>query len=106
MITAFWLIVIVLFFILEAMTFNLITIWFAVGGIAALITSYFKTNFIIQGNSFVTVTVISLEATRPSIKKYLKVKSVRTNLDPVVGKEGVVIVPIQTDDLGRLHLAG
>lgn len=102
----FWLVIIILFFILEALTFNLITIWFALGGIGAFITTYFTENVILQCVIFVIVTFISLVGTRPIIKKYLNVKTVRTNLDAVIGKIGVVTEGIKKDELGRVKIAG
>ncbi|MDD2490343.1 MAG: NfeD family protein [Bacilli bacterium] len=102
----FWLLVIIIFFVLEAVSFNLVTIWFAVGGIGAFITTYFTDNTLMQFIIFVGVTVISLISTRPVIKKYLKVKSVRTNLDAVIGKVGIVTQKINKDQLGRVKVDG
>jgi membrane protein implicated in regulation of membrane protease activity len=105
-VAVFWLLVIIIFFVLEAVSFNLVTIWFAVGGIGAFITTYFTDNTLMQFIIFVGVTVISLISTRPVIKKYLKVKSVRTNLDAVIGKVGIVTQKINKDQLGRVKVDG
>ena len=43
---------------------------------------------------FVTVTVVTLIATRPIVKKKLNTKTVKTNADRCIGQEGVVIEEI------------
>lgn len=47
-----------------------------------------------SGDRFVTVTVVTLIATRPIVKKKLNTKTVKTNADRCIGQEGVVIEEI------------
>ncbi len=86
----FWIILAVVLGIIEAGTVNLVTIWFAVGALAAFITSLITESFLIQLSVFTVVSVICLVITRPLIKKFVREKSVPTNADRIIGAEAVV----------------
>ena len=55
-----WFVLIFAFLIIEALSFNLITIWFAFGSLCAFISTYFTDNLIIQIVVFTFFTIISL----------------------------------------------
>ena len=57
-----WFVLIFVFLIIEAMSLNLITIWFAFGSLCAFISMYFTENIVIQLIVF-TISMITLEAT-------------------------------------------
>lgn len=101
-----WLILVLVFLVIEAITFNLITIWFALGSLAAFISAYFVDNTSIQIIVFVIVTTLSLIMTRGMIKKLISQKPIRTNLDVVIGKTGIVTKEIRTHEIGRVKIAG
>lgn len=71
-----WLIVIVLALIIEAMGPQIVSIWFAVGGVAAFILSLCGLDISVQIIAFVAVTVVSLIATKPIVAK-LKKRTIR-----------------------------
>ena len=56
--TLTWLILIVLFVVLEGVTVSLVSIWFAVGAAAALIASAFSTSVTLQLTVFVVVSAV------------------------------------------------
>ena len=89
-----WLSLIVLFLIIEAVSFNLLTIWFAVGSLASLITSFFTDNIQIQVIIFIVTTIVVLLCLRPFAKKYIKAKHQPTNVDMNIGATGVVLEEI------------
>lgn len=95
--TIFWLIFAVVMGILEACTVQLVSIWFAVGGVAACITSLFTDSIIIQVVVFVAVSAIALAATRPLVKKMKNRRSEPTNADRYIGKQAIVIQAIDND---------
>jgi membrane protein implicated in regulation of membrane protease activity len=103
--TMFWIIIIIVSLIIEALTFNLITIWISLGGLAAWISSYFTDNSAIQIIVFFVVTIVSLLSTRKLVKKFVS-NDVKTNLDDVVGKKGIVIKEIIDDEVGRVKVMG
>lgn len=67
-----WIAVTVIAIIVEAVSAQLLSIWFALGGIAALITSLFTDSIAVQIIVFVAVSVISLAVIFPFVKNILK----------------------------------
>lgn len=102
----FWLFLIIILLIIEASSFNLITIWFAIGALGAFITTYFTNDILIQIIIFSLITIFSLILTRPLVKKFLDFKPEKTNLDAVIGKTGVVTKKINVDEFGRVKVNG
>lgn len=86
-----WLGVIIVAVVVEALTTQLVCIWFAVGGVAALIAKAFGANEIVQIVIAAAVTLILVICTRPLVKKYLKNKKVSTNSDRYIGETGTVV---------------
>lgn len=95
--TIIWLGLAVLAAAVEAATPQLVSIWFAVGGVAACITSLFVDLIWIQIIVFVAVTGVALILTRPLAKKLREKNVAHTNSDRYVGQEGVVITAIDND---------
>lgn len=95
-----WLILVLLFVIIEALTVNLVIIWAAIGALFALAASYLTDNMGIQIMVFFIVTVIALILTRKIVKSKIDPKKIPTNLDSVIGKIGIV-----TKD-GRVKIMG
>lgn len=85
--TTFWLIVMVLFLVVEAATVGLVCIWFAVGALAALIVALLGADIWLQIVIFIAVSALALYFTRPLVKKYVRSKVEPTNADMVIGKE-------------------
>lgn len=101
-----WLGLVVLFGIIEAVSLGLVSIWFAAGAVAALLTSVFTPNLAVQGIVFVLVTTLTLIFTRPLVKKYRLDRPVETNAGLNVGRIGVVVEPITPELAGRVRLDG
>lgn len=89
-----WLAVIVVAAIIEALTAQLVSIWFVVGGVAGLIAYVCGAPFWLQLDLFVVVTALTLLVTRPFVKKLMHFKKVDTNADRYIGKDGIVITEI------------
>lgn len=89
-----WAAAILLFGIAEGVTVQLVSIWFLIGAVAALIAAFCGAGIPVQVTVFVAVTVVTLIATRPIVKKKLNTKTVKTNADRCIGQEGVVIEEI------------
>ncbi len=101
-----WLIIIVILTILELSTTNLTTIWFVASAIIALIISFFTDNYIIQFGVFVILGVILLVTTRPLLQNVLKYRKVATNVDRIIGMEGIVTKKIAKNNLGEVKVDG
>ena len=96
-----WVALLALFIIIEATTAQLLTIWFAVGSFAALVSTFITDNIIAQVIVFVVVSAIALVVTRPLVKKMTKATKQPTNADMYIGKEAIV-----TEDINNLEAKG
>ena len=93
----FWCVVFIVFLVIELLTVNLVTLWFAAGALGAWISTAFTGNWMIQTGVFVLVSLVALLALRPLAKKLRKTDPEPTNADRAVGKEAVVTRPVQND---------
>ena len=89
-----WLIALVALAVLEGVTVTLVSLWFALGALAALITSLFVENIWIQFAVFLVVSLATLLVIRPLTRRYVTPSQVATNADRAVGAEGIVIQAI------------
>ena len=76
-----WLVLMVVFIAMEAATVQLISTWFAVGSLAAMIVSLLGAEVWLQILVFFTVSIVLLAALWPLARKHLKPKLVATNAD-------------------------
>lgn len=101
-----WFIAFLVLLFIEIITINLVSIWFAIGSLAALITSTITDNITIQIVVFIVVSIIALLITKPFVKKLRKRKITPTNLDRVIGKEGIVTKEISKNTYGEVKVGG
>ena len=100
-----WLALMVVFLLLEAGTVSMVTIWFAVGALAAMVASLLGAELWLQILLFVVISAALLLALRPLARKYFTPRLAKTNVDAVVGEEGFVTVTIDnTTAAGRVKL--
>ncbi len=85
-----WLVAMVLLLIVEAAVPGLISIWFAIGALAALISALFHAPLWLQLVWFFAVSILTLVLTRPLVKKYVNSRVTPTNADMVLGKDAIV----------------
>ena len=88
-----WLAAVVGFLLLEASTFSMTSVWFAVGAAAALLTCLFTDSFRAQALVFIVVSVLCLLAFRPLAAK-LRQKITPTNGDRNLGREATVLTTV------------
>lgn len=96
-----WLILLIGFAVLEALTVGLTSIWFAAGALCALITSFITGNTLIQVIVFLAVSFITLFLVRPLAQKYFTPRRVATNADRIIGATAVV-----TEEIDNLNAKG
>lgn len=92
--TIFWTILTISLILLEASTAYFVSIWFAGGAFAALISSLFDISVLWQLTVFVIVTAILLTATKPIVKKLRSKTDEKTNIDALIGKTAVIVEDI------------
>ena len=101
-----WLIIILALAVLEIATVGLVSIWFIASGIVALILSFFIDSFYIQFAVFVVLGIILLITTRPILNKLIVPKKSKTNLDRVIGMNGIVTESISKNNVGEVKVDG
>ena len=95
MMSAFlWLAAAIILAIVEANTVQLVSIWFAVGALAAMVPAIIGMDFTAQFAVFTVVSILVLAITRPFVKKKLTVQKTETNSRALIGKVPKVIQPI------------
>lgn len=102
-----WLIVAGFFFILEIATAGFLVFWLGVGAILAMILSFFVDNIILQITVFAVSSIILIVLTKPLVKKFVDKKTIPTNIDSIIGKEGIVTETIDSvKGVGQVKLNG
>ncbi len=101
-----WFALVFVFLIVEAMTLNLITIWFAFGALCSFISTYFTDSILIQTIVFLVSSALSLFITKPLFEKIIKIDKYKTNLDRIIGQIGVVTKEIKKHENGRVKVDG
>lgn len=102
-----WLAMLVVFIIIEVSTVSMVSAWFAAGALAALIASLCNAPLWLQVVLFAVVSIVMLLALRPLAKKYFTPRLIKTNIDAVIGSEGLVMERIDNvNSSGRVKLAG
>ena len=96
-----WLIVMVVLLVVEGIVPGLVSIWFAVGALAALIAALVGAPLWLQVLWFVVVSVAALILTRPLARKYINARVKPTNADMLIGKDCVV-----TEEIDNLRGTG
>lgn len=101
-----WLLIVFFLSFIEVITVNLITIWFIVSAIVALLLSFFVDSFTIQFIVFGVLGIILLLTTGKSLKKIFDEEQTRTNADRVIGMTGIVTEEIKKNVIGEVKVDG
>ena len=103
----FWLGAMIVFLLAEAATVTLVSIWFAAGALAAVVVALTGGGLGFQVTVFLLVAALMLISLRGVVRKYIRPKMVRTNVDAVIGTTGIVTTPINNvAALGQVKLGG
>lgn len=96
-----WLILAVVFFVIEVATLGLATIWCVVGAITAAVADFcgatLATQLILFSVVSVVLFVVCLIWIKPMLDKRMKGR-IPTNADKAIGKTGVVLKDFSSDD--------
>ena len=79
-----WLIITVILIVVEIITLGLTSIWFAGGAFVAGLISLTGAHWLVQ------LLVFAVVSTRPFAAKHLMKNVEKTNVDSLIGKEGIV----------------
>lgn len=96
-----WLAAIIVFIVLEAVSNQMISIWFVAGSVAAMIASIVGADFWIQFVIFIALSLVTLLGFRPVTLKMLKNPNLKTNADALIGKTILI-----TEDVSNIKGTG
>lgn len=103
----FWIALLVILIIIEAVTAQMVTIWFAAGAAAAMVAELLNAPGWLQWVIFIAVSAIALVITRPLVRKLTKTKIQPTNADRCIGQIAVVIEDINNiEGKGQVQVNG
>ena len=104
----FWLALLVIFLIAEAACpIHLVSVWFAVGSLAALLCDALGAPVWAQITAFVVVSGALLALLWPLARKFLNSRVTATNVDSVIDSVGLVTADIDNvESCGQVKLGG
>lgn len=98
-----WLIVGIAAVVLELITPTaLVSIWFAVGSVVAMLLAFFQAALEIQIVCFVFVSVVAMLIVRPVATHYLRGNTVATNADRCIGQICILTKAISETKWGEI----
>lgn len=90
-----WLALFVIMLVVEALGPALVSVWFALGALIAMIISFIPgVTWWIEIVVFVVISIAAFFALRPISKRFIKRNEVKSNVDSLIGKKGYVIEKI------------
>ena len=92
--TFFWFALLIVFIVAEAATVGMVSVWFAMGALAAMVGGLLDAKLWLQIVLFVVVSGVSLALLRPIAKKSFNRNRTQTNVDALVGKTCLVTAAI------------
>ena len=93
----FWIVLFAVFAVLEIVTMAFVSIYFAIGALAAAIVAWLDGDLVWQLLAFSVTGIVLLAATRPVLKRKLESPTIATNVHRLVGKSGIVTIPVDND---------
>ena len=89
-ISVLWFVLAVIFLLVEGSTVMLVSVWFAVGSLVAMLTALLGGPIWLQLILFLGVSAGLLALLRPLVRKYIKPRITATNVDSLIGSQGYV----------------
>ena len=103
-----WLALMVIFLIVEAVcAIHMVSIWFAGGALVAAIAALLNGAVWLQLTLFLVVSCVILALMWPFVQKFLNPGLQKTNIDSIIGTEGLVTADIDNlEAKGQVKLGG
>ena len=103
----FWIVVLIISIIVEAVTLGLAGIWFAGGAIVAGLVAILNAPLWLQIILFFMVSLLLLAFTRPIAVKYFNKERIRTNVESLIGRQAIVTSEIDNlQGIGQVIVGG
>ena len=78
----------------EAATVSMVSLWFAVSALVALLVALLGGPGWLQGTLFLVISAVLLALLRPIVRRYISPRITATNVDSVIGSTGLVTAAI------------
>ena len=106
-----WLVIAIIMLIIEIVTTGLATLWFALGALVAMIMDLcgapLPAQIIVMAVVSIVTFILCMIWIRPKLESLRKKNVQRTNADRLIGREGVVIVPLNgLEGKGQVKIDG
>lgn len=102
-----WFLLAIVFAIIEMTNASFFIIWFGVGALGGMVTSFLTASITYQFLVFIIISVLLLLSTRKVTSKLTESSITPTNVDAVIGKIGIVVETIQIlDEPGIIKVDG
>ena len=98
-----WVVLLVVFVLVELATIGLTAIWFAAGSLVAIVAALAGAGPVVQFVLFLAVSVALLAATRPWARKYVNSRMQNTNADSLIGE--VIRISERVSNLDQTGMA-
>lgn len=103
----FWVALLIILIAVEAVTSQMVTIWFAAGALSAVVAERLGAQIWLQWVVFVVVSAVALVLTRPLAKKITQTNAQPTNADRCIGKTAIVTETINNIEAkGQVNVDG
>ena len=101
-----WMAVFIISLVIELATVNLVSIWFTVGSLFALMANQLKLDIAYQIVIFIILSIICILLIRPLAANYLRGNIVKTNADRAVGEHVTLLKAISENTWGEVKVNG
>ena len=101
-----WVILVIIFSVIEGLTLGLTTIWFALSALIMVFLSFLPIPIVYQILIFLALSAVFLFFTRPIAVKKFKTGKVKTKVDSLAGLHALVTKKITEFDRGEVKLNG
>lgn len=99
-----WLGVIVVSMVVEALTMEMVSVWFILGGLVALILAGCGVPVIYQVIVAIVISFVCMFSLRKIALKLLKKDDQKTNMDRTLGQKTKLLQPITEDGFGTVKV--
>ncbi|SEK23890.1 Membrane protein implicated in regulation of membrane protease activity [Methanobrevibacter gottschalkii] len=94
-----WIILAILFFLLEILTGSFILVWFGISSIVAAVLNYFKFDFYTQFGAFIVISIILLVFTKKFAIKVTPEINKKTTAERLIGRNAKVVRKIDDKNI-------
>lgn len=99
-----WLGVIVVSMVVEALTMEMVSVWFILGGLVALIMAGCGVSVVYQVVVAIAISFVCMFSLRKIALKLLKKDDQKTNMDRTLGQKTKLLQPITEDGYGTVKV--